>query len=963
MVEYQKKGRVIAALWMLLWMGTSVYGQLNGNVLVSGRIVGERQEPLSGVSVFLKGASQGVSTDSAGQFKLVVNRNFPFRLVFTSIGYAPQEIEIKSTSSPLAIQLVSQTLLSNEVVVTASRSSERLLQSPVTIEKLDIRSLKESPAPTFYDALANVKGVQLLTSSITFKVPNTRGFNIPNNFRFKQMVDGVDMQAATLGVPLGNAIGPTELDIQSVEITPGASSALYGMNAINGMANLITRSPFANPGLSVYQKIGVNHVDGIDRAPSLLTETALRYAKVWNNRWAFKVNVSYFRATDWVSNSRVDQNPNTFNTANPQYPQLAGGNNPAADLWNRYGDENNNAVTISNVPFQGGNRTFLVRRTGYWERDLVNPIADNLKADVALHYRITPRDEISYSYRIGKMDGIFQRGNKIQLDDVVVQNHKLEYKGRDVVARVYYSSEGTGNSYNLKPLADNLQLTHLSNGAWGTRFRNQLIQSLQAGLPLEQAMQQARATADVGRVEPGTPAFDRLLDTIRSINNWDHVNAGVAGAPRTGGAFLRQQSRMYHGELQWDLTRYVRWVNLLVGLDYRLFDIIPDGNNFVDFSRPVTERNQPLSDGSFGRLVQYRKYGGFVQASRSFWDDKLKLTGSIRIDRNPFFPTRFNPRIAAVYSPIKSHFLRVSYQNGFRFPSLFEALSFVNNGNVRRVGGLPFINEGLGYLENSYSLASVNAFNAAVNRDVSNGSSVNDAALRNRNLLEITRLDPTRPERIRSFEIGYKMALLESRMNIDVDFYSNEYDGFLGQVEVAVPSSGTVGSDASVIDMVQANRSRQTRYRVFTNAKNTYRNYGAAIGASYRFRKGWSVSGNFNFNDIRSNRAADIFLTAFNTARFNSNLSVGHPNVYRQIGFNVVWRWQDAFLWESPLAVGSVPAYHTVDAQITCRVPKYKTTIKLGATNLLNHRFIQFAAGPTIGGLYYVAITSEGLLP
>ena len=107
----------------------------------------------------------------------------------------------------------------------------------------------------------------MTTSSLTFKVPNTRGFNIPNNFRFMQLVDGVDMQAATLGVPLGNAIGPTELDIQSVEITPGAASALYGMNAINGMANLITKSPFTHQGLSIYQKTGVNHVDGMDHDP------------------------------------------------------------------------------------------------------------------------------------------------------------------------------------------------------------------------------------------------------------------------------------------------------------------------------------------------------------------------------------------------------------------------------------------------------------------------------------------------------------------------------------------------------------------------------------------------------------------------------------------------------------------------------------------------------------------------
>src|SRR4030095_3171690 len=144
---------------------------------------------------------------------------------------------------------------------------------------------------------------------LTFKVPNTRGFNIPNNFRFMQLVDGVDMQAATLGVPLGNAIGPTELDIASVEITPGAASALYGMNAINGMSNLLTKNPFVYQGLSVYSRAGINHVGGTGRDISNLTETAIRYAKAFNNKWAFKINGSYMRGTDWLSNTTTDQNP------------------------------------------------------------------------------------------------------------------------------------------------------------------------------------------------------------------------------------------------------------------------------------------------------------------------------------------------------------------------------------------------------------------------------------------------------------------------------------------------------------------------------------------------------------------------------------------------------------------------------------------------------------------------------
>ena len=938
--------------------------QLNGTLLLSGKVVGENHDGIPSASISIKGTKLGTVSDSSGKFSLVINQKLPFRIVISSLGFTDQEIEVKSTTDKLAIQLTTQTYIANEVVVTASRTSEKLMRSPVSIEKLDLKALKETPAASFYDALGNVKGIQLTTSSLTFKIPNARGFNIPNNFRFMQLVDGVDMQAATLGVPLGNAIGPTELDIQSVEITPGAASALYGMNAINGMANLISKNPFTNQGLSVFQRVGVNHIDGIDHAPSMLTETAFRYAQAFNKKFALKLNFGFMRGTDWSSNTQNDQNTNNLNTANPAYPALNGSNNPAADLWNRYGDESNNAVTINGVNYGGGSKTFILRRTGYLEKDLVKPIVANIKFDVALHYKITPNTELSYGYRFGKMDGVFQRGNKVQLDNASVQNHKLELKGKNFFVRSYVSIENTGDSYNLKPLADNLQLTQSSNSVWGSKFKSVLQSSLNAGQDLATAMKTARVAADLGRVEPGTSAFDALRDTIIKINNWDHINAGIAGAPRTGGAWLLQKSRMYQTEAQWDLTNAVKIVNLLVGLDYRLYEVIPDGNNFVDFSRPVADRNIPLPDGSFGKLIHYRKYGAFAQVTKTFFDDHLKLFASIRYDRNPEFSPKINPRIAAVYTVAKNHNFRVSFQNGFRFPSLFEALSFVNNGGVRRVGGLSFINQGLGYLENSYTLNSINNFNAAVNTDVTSGSTANAAALKNRGLLEVTNLATTRPEKINSLEAGYKSSILNNKLVIDFDAYYNVYDGFLGQVDVAVPENNAiqVGTDAAVVDMLASNKSKQTRYRVFTNAKNKYTNYGSALGLSWNFYKTFSISGNINYNDIKKNNTTDIFVTGFNTAKWGTNFAFGNREILRNFGFNIVWKWQDAYVWESPLVNGDVPAFNTVDAQVTLRVPSLKATIKVGGANILNNRYIQYAGGPTIGALYYTAITLDGLL-
>ncbi|RAV49302.1 energy transducer TonB [Mucilaginibacter rubeus] len=966
----------ILVLFLVLLPGIS-YAQLNGSYILSGKVDDDQGKPLVGATVSIKGTTNKTSTDTTGKFSLTTSAKLPYTLIFTAIGYQPQEFYIKNANSAVNITLTTQSLLVNEVVVTASRKEEKLLRSPVAIEKLSITALKQSPGPSFYDALENVKGVQMTTTSITLKVPNTRGFNSPNNFRFMQLVDGVDMQSATLGVPLGNAIGPTELDIASVEITPGAAAALYGTNAINGLSNLFTKDPFKYQGLSFYHRQGLNHV-GKDRlGASSLTEDALRYAKAFNDKFAVKVNFSYMQGQDWQSDTRLDQNPTNLKSANPAYPELTGTSNAAYDGWNKYGDDalaGSNTVSIKGITVDGKARPNLtVARTGYNEVDLVDPHVKNLKLDGTLAYKLSPNTILSYTYRYGRLDGVFQRGNKISLQGATVQNHKIELKGKDFLVRGYESIENTGNSFNVKPLADNLDLKHASNSAWATLYGNAL-KAYNGGVltsaNLAAAEQAARAAADKGRVEPGTPEFDALRKTIIGINNWDIKSSLIPNAPETGGAALWQKSHMYNGEAQWDLSRKVKFVDLLVGADVRVYSITPDGNNFVDFSRPIADRNTPLADGSFGKDVIYKKYGAFTQVTKTFFDEKLKVFGSIRWDRNPYFDPKFTPRLAAVYTVNQNHNFRFTFQNGYRFPSLFEALSYVNNGRVKRVGSLPFINEGLGYLGNSYTQTSVVAFNAAVN--AAGGS--DQAALANRNLLKVADLPPARPEQITSFEVGYKGIVADNKVFIDIDAYTNRYDGFLGQVQVFVPNGVTVGSDAAVLAMLDINRDPttgtssnaasqgQSRYRVYTNAKNIYHNYGSSAGITYNFYQHYTVSGNVSFNKLKAQTASDIFVTGFNTPEWSGNVSFGNREVVKNFGFNVVYKWQQSYLWESPLVTGTVPSIKTVDAQVTYRVPSYYATFKLGATDIFNKRYYQYAGGPTIGGLYYVSVTLDGLL-
>src|SRR6185369_2536740 len=148
----------------------------------------------------------------------------------------------------------------SEVTVSASRVRESLLRSPVSIQKLGTKYFNASAAPSFFDALENVQGVQMITPSIDFKVLNARGFANTTNVRFAQLVDGMDVQSPHIGGPIANSLGPSDLDIDNVEILPGVASALYGMNTVNGLANITTKNPFTSSGVSIQQKTALTHL-------------------------------------------------------------------------------------------------------------------------------------------------------------------------------------------------------------------------------------------------------------------------------------------------------------------------------------------------------------------------------------------------------------------------------------------------------------------------------------------------------------------------------------------------------------------------------------------------------------------------------------------------------------------------------------------------------------------------------
>ncbi|GGF26656.1 membrane protein [Echinicola rosea] len=916
-------------------------------------------ETLIGVNILVKGKVVGTVTDLDGNFSLTVQQAPPLTLVVSMVGFTSKEIQITSSvNTDLDITLEEQTLLGQEVVVSASRVEESILTSPVSIEQMDILSIKETASDSYYKAIANLKGVDVTSSSINFQILNARGFNSTGNTRFVQLTDGMDTQAPALNFPISNLNGPSELDVERVEFIPGASSALYGPNAFNGILLVNSKNPFDYQGLSAYYKQGVNHVNGREGEPQSaqpMYEGAIRYAKAFNNKWAFKLNASFMRAEDWYGTDMSDLNARSQG----DLPF-----NPGANRVHIFGDEVANNIgllrNVSAIQQQAANLGIagylpsipdqIVSRTGYEEPYLVDYGAAAYKFNGALHYRINDFLELSYTLNYGSGTSVYTGAQRYSLSDFEISQHKLELTGDNFFVRAYTTRENSGGSFIADLTGVRINDTWKDNSSWFGEYTLAYMGALaQQGVApgalgtTEQqaaAHQAARGVADQGRLMPGSAEFNNTSEQIKS----DFIPEG---------SLFNDRSRMYMAEGQYNFKNEVDFMDLQAGASYRLYELRSNGTIFADVA---------------GNDITISEYGAFAQGAKKILDDKLKLMASIRYDKNENFKGQVNPRFAAVFSQGNSN-IRFSYQTGFRMPTTQGQHIDLNVVSARLLGGLPYYREKYQIFENAFSIASVNNYIAKVGEGLSPVSPEATAEL-----VPVNDLPALKPEQVKSFEIGYKGLLADNRLLIDFAYYYNIYNDFITQTAVR-KASGPVypdpaNSDQEAINAVNApslltpitTPGQENTFQTYTNlVNNSVKANGAAIGITYNLPKNYTFSGNYNYNKLLTD-IEEGFLSDFNTPEHKFNLIFSNRKLTEKLGFNVTYRYQTVFRWESSFAAGEVPQVGTVDAQVSYKVKDWKSIIKLGGSNVLNNRYFLNYGGPTIGAIYYVSITFDELL-
>ena len=902
---------------------------MTAQLTLTGKIIDDyTSAPMDGAKIKVKGLNAGAFTDDKGSFTISIQAQLPVTLISSYLGYTDVETTIDNTSEPIVIRLSTDKTLNLEEINVRSFASDKEKESALSIETMSLSDIQQTPSTDFYEGLSHMKGVDLTSASLGFKVVNTRGFNSTSPVRTLQIIDGVDNASPGLNFALGNFLGASELDLMKVEVISGASSAFFGPNAFNGVISMYTKNPFKFQGFSASVKGGER----------LLNEYSFRYAKAFQNKagedkFAFKVNFSYLSANDWEANNSSPVEGLDTDRDNP------GG----YDAVNKYGDENlspniNNALDNQakwQTPGLG-----RWHRTGYWERDIVDYDTKNLKASAALHYLINPDLEVVLASNFGTGTTVYQGDNRFSLKDILFFQNRLELrKKNDFFIRAYATNEDAGNSYDAVLTAFLLQDAAGEDWDWSERYRQywssnvvdrvraldeNVVWEPQLGVPFDIDAIDAVVSANPDSMyvwhqeaanyanseyenwsmsdfyEPGTARFDSLLSDITSKTSF-----------LEGGSRIQDQSALYH--LHGEKIFNTDFAKITIGGNGRIYNPRSQGSLFSDTS---------------GVTIVNKEFGVYGGIEKKFDDEKWIAKATIRLDKNENFNFLPSPAVSLIWQPNKKHTLRGTFSAAIRNPTLLNQYMYYNVGRAKLVGNIE------GY-DSLVTIESLRDFYYSENADT----------------LDYFSLDPIEPEKVKCIEFGYRGVLFDN-MYLDMNYYFNFYTNFIGFVNGAdifvQPLGGVYIKDV---------------YRIATNSKETITTQGLSVGLNYYLGDNYSINGNYSWN-VLNKQSDDPIIPSFNTPANKFNIGFKGRDLaiknFKGIGFNINYKWIQGFIYEgSPQFTGSIPTYGLLDAQVNKLFDKLNLTLKLGASNALNNQVIQVYGGPYVGRMLYLSLSYD----
>ena len=940
---------------MLLFVSTAVVAQTQ----VSGTVTDANGQPVPGANVVIDNTT-GTVTDFDGNFSLNTSKTPPFSITVSSVGLETKSVSVTSATQSLKITLGETATQLDEIVVSASRMAERIFESPVTVEKFSIQQIERTPSADYFNGLENLRGIQLNQGGLVFNQVSTRGFATVYNEGFVTLVDGMNNQAPVFGFAVGNLVGLNELDVQSVEVLPGAASALYGADAYKGIMFLNSKNPFDHEGVSAYYKTGITQQDAAGEND--FTDFGIRMATKLGDKWAIKATLSHKEGTEWAATDyrhQVDGKP--VDGYNPQSPDF--------NAVNEYGEVAVGSTTQwgALIDYVNGLSPALgaqmgvaaaaapdyfdtVLTTGYNEADLAPNEAVNTKGNFAIHFRPNEDTELILSSLIGTGSSPLQATGRYFIDNFKLQKHKFEIRSGGLLARAYLTKENSGNTYQMEAAAIGVANAQPGGilGGWGQTYLLNYLGALAAAKgynpqtnplatvqlltdmatdilgPAEgrdinnlfggkgstiPAHNVARAAANANMLVPGSSAYNAALNRMRT-------NPFSIGS----GAVIVDDTQVIDADLIYDFEDSFEFANIIAGASYRSSELNTGGTLYTDYNGPIT----------------YYQYGAFVQAKKDLFNDFLSLTASLRYDKAEFFDGYVTPRLGLLFNVSEEQNIRVSYQQGFRNPTNQDQYIALDAGQAILLGSSPDsierYNQNVTLENGDNALITGNYIFTPGVAKLLNGADAN--------------LENVHAEFVRTLDLGYRYN--SNGFTFDLSAYYSDYDDYIGATNVIVPVLGPGITNP----IAQGN---YAIYSVDSNQDEDFKSYGVNISASQVLTQNLMLNMVYEFNELDYTPGNDpTFETSWNTP--THRIKAGLNGRFNALSFNVNARYNSEYMFESTFIDEMIDANTVLDAQLTLDLAKFNAKLRVGGNNIGGNEFVSLAGSGRIGTIYYTSI-------
>ena len=546
-----------------------------------------------------------------------------------------------------------------------------------------------------------------------------------------------------------------------------------------------------------------------------------------------------------------------------------------------------------------------ISRTGYNEIDVIDPKTKNIKLNGALHYKLNKGTEAIIAGHYGTGNTVYTGNNRYAFKDIKIGQYKIELRNKNWFIRGYTTQENAGESYSATVTSQFFNEAWKPSGTWYQQYaQNYLVPAATVWLQTYAQSGGSVAAADAAVVAAnmnfhnmGRSAADQGR-LIPGSAQFTHVFDSVRNVPLPKGGLFFEKSQLWMGEGQYNFNDKIKFAEVIIGGNVKKYILNSKGTLFIDTLE----------------AIKINELGAYAQITKKLFSDKLSVGVSGRYDKNENFEGKFTPRVTALVSVAEGHNLRFSYQTAYKFPTTLQQWIRLDVGNVILLGGMPWVND---YMNTKARPTYI--YNPPIQP------------------IPFTYKE-LKPESMRSFEAGYK-GYINKKLLIDMYAYFGKYTNFLGRIVLIQPSVPTAKP-----------------FSIVTNSDTEVKTWGAGVGFDYKMANNF-----FSFFNAYTDNLTNVpsgFQAGFNTPKYRLNAGFGNSGLGKKknIGFNINLRWQDDLFWEGGgLADGTVKAYTTLDAQVNYRLPKIKSMIKLGGTNITN-KFYQTGFGnPYIGAMYYLS--------